>query len=319
MEYAVVRSCATLSNSAESENIIKSFGSAMDLNAPDREKYWIDYELAHIGDLHNELRRKMIHFPTATAIRDLVLDCLRGINFLHQKMGMTHNDIKPPNILIFPARSRCVCKIADLGCASNIPANGVLYKVRLATWGYSAPEVFNYKREVVASDFPTTGKLDVYGLGAALYEVLDGREIMQYSAVMGKALTLYEKERHNPNHQRQAVLAWNATCDAAKEFFGKKFFTPIPSGTNVKEASRVVCMAVGFMCYAKPELRPNAEECIATNQASGKSDGQQAGDERRNIANDSCFSSLRWELADDGTADCHRKRSEFCDAGTFGC
>ena len=261
-EYAVVRSCATLSNSAESANIIKSFGAAVDLNAPDGEKYWIDYELAHLGDLDHELRRKMIHFPTAAAIRDLVLDCLGGLNFLHQRMAMTHNDIKPANILIFPARSRCVCKIADLGCATKIPASGAVHKVRLATWGYTAPEVFNYKREVALSDFRTTGKLDVYGLGAALYEVLEGRAVMQYSAAMGGALTLYDKERHKPNRQRQALLAWNATINAAKEFFANKFFTPIPGGMNVNEVSRDVCMTVGLMCYAKPELRPDAEECI---------------------------------------------------------
>ena len=41
-----------------------------------------------------------------------------------------------------------------------------------------------------------------------------------------------------------------------------KFITPIPNGANVKEVSRVVCMTIGLMCYAKPELLPNAEECI---------------------------------------------------------
>jgi serine/threonine protein kinase len=261
-EYEVVQSCWAFSNSAVPNNVIKSFGSGMDEDAPVGERYWIDYELAHMGDLRHELRRKMVHFPTAAATRDLVLDCLAGINFLHQKVAMTHNDIKPENILIFPGRSSCICKIADLGCASQIPANGAVYKVHIATWGYTAPEVFNYKREVIASAPRTTGKLDVYGLGAALCEVLDGRPVTQYPAVMAKALTLYEHERLKPNRQRQAALAWIGTCNAAKEFFYNKFFAPIPSGTNVNNVYREVCIAVGLMCYASPQLRPDAEECI---------------------------------------------------------
>jgi serine/threonine-protein kinase len=82
-------------------------------------------------------------------------------------MRIVHRDLKPANILLAP---RDQVKITDFGLAKLMDAGGTLTQSGdvMGTPSYMAPEQARGSREVL----PT---IDVYAIGAILYELLTGR------------------------------------------------------------------------------------------------------------------------------------------------
>jgi serine/threonine protein kinase len=106
------------------------------------------------------LREGML--PPARAAR-LGAGIARGLEAIHQE-GIVHRDLKPHNILVAPG-DRPV--IADFGVARSLAAPRLTMTGHLVgTPAYMAPEQFD--------DHPTTVAVDLYALGAILYELLTG-------------------------------------------------------------------------------------------------------------------------------------------------
>ncbi|HEY4395643.1 MAG TPA: serine/threonine-protein kinase [Polyangia bacterium] len=87
---------------------------------------------------------------------------LLGLDFLHEKQGVLHRDMKSGNVFIDPeGRGR----IGDLGLAVSMEPDGTAEALP-GTLFYTAPEAFPTKR--------TDRRADIYGVGLILHELLNG-------------------------------------------------------------------------------------------------------------------------------------------------
>ncbi|KAH3744246.1 protein serine/threonine kinase [Pelomyxa schiedti] len=96
-----------------------------------------------------------------------LLDCSRGMNFLHQS-NLTHRDIKPDNLLMFSLdiTASVNCKITDFGStrAINLDRSTQQYTTKIGTPVYMAPELLQqgkYKQSA-----------DVYSYGILSWEII---------------------------------------------------------------------------------------------------------------------------------------------------
>jgi serine/threonine-protein kinase len=99
---------------------------------------------------------------------DIVIPACRGVAEAHRE-GVIHRDLKPDNIFLCKSRDGPVPKVVDFGVAKlrgglQLTKTGVM----IGTIRYMAPEQMGKAREAE----PT---VDVYSMGAVLYEALTGR------------------------------------------------------------------------------------------------------------------------------------------------
>jgi serine/threonine protein kinase len=87
------------------------------------------------------------------------LDLASAVDFLH-RLGLTHRDIKPRNIIFVNSRP----KLADLGLVTEIRLPDEQQTV-VGTLGYMPPP----------PEIPGTPQADVYALGMVLYVISTGR------------------------------------------------------------------------------------------------------------------------------------------------
>jgi urea transport system substrate-binding protein len=121
--------------------------------------------------LHRRLQGQPVDEVTAATVLETVA---LAIQYAHER-GIVHRDLKPANILMAgpedaPLRD-CVPKLTDFGLARQLEEDVRLTQtgVVLGTPCYMAPEqVENPTAEIKPA-------VDIYGLGALLYEMLTGR------------------------------------------------------------------------------------------------------------------------------------------------
>ncbi len=104
--------------------------------------------------------------PAASAA-ELVAHLAEAIHSAHER-GIIHRDLKPANILL---SQEGLPKIADFGLARHMKCDQPLTNsgVQLGTPSYMAPE------QAIGSSDDMGPAVDVYALGAILYEMLTGR------------------------------------------------------------------------------------------------------------------------------------------------
>jgi hypothetical protein len=151
-------------------------------------------ELVEGGSLAQHLRGTPLPPHQAAA---LVETLARAVHAAHQQ-GVIHRDLKPANVLLAPpafvaggrgGMDGWVPKITDFGLAKKLDDAGglTLSGAIVGTPRYMAPEqAWGRSRDVGPA-------VDIYALGAILYELLTGRAPFQ-----GTAMELLDQVRHTP-------------------------------------------------------------------------------------------------------------------------
>jgi serine/threonine protein kinase/Tfp pilus assembly protein PilF len=142
--------------------------------------------------------------PERAAAR-LVEALARAVHYMHQR-GILHRDLKPNNVLL---TSEGAPKISDFGLAKILDAaNGLtLTETMLGTPSYMAPE------QAAGDNKRVSASVDVYSLGAILYELLTGRAPFQGATPLSTLEQVRTLEPVPPRRLRQSVsLDLNSIC-----------------------------------------------------------------------------------------------------------
>ena len=131
---------------------------------------WLVMEYIAGGDLSGHLKRRgTVMEKEACAI---IARCARGLVAIHAA-GLIHRDLKPENIFLQPTKSGAMPdpKIGDLGMARHTEGEDRMTMTGTAcgTPAFMAPEQ-------IRGDGDLDHRVDVYALGATLYNLLTGRK-----------------------------------------------------------------------------------------------------------------------------------------------
>lgn len=138
------------------------------------------------------LSQKLAGVPqSATAAAEMIATLACAIQFAH-KCGFIHRDLKPANILI---ASDGTPKITDFGLARSIEAGPefTMSGARVGTPSYMAPEQALGKAHAIGP------AIDIYGLGAILYEMITGRRPFHGASVAETERQVIEDEPVRPS------------------------------------------------------------------------------------------------------------------------
>jgi hypothetical protein len=160
---------------------------------------------------HSLARRLASRQPvTPRQAADLVRQLALGAHYAHGR-GIVHRDLKPANVLLAAdgARDDCLggAKIVDFGLAKTIAGMATVVPAGprtqtgavLGTPSYMAPEQADGKGTVVGP------AVDVYALGAILYECLTGQPPFQAETTLDTLIQVVHEEPVPPRQLRPQV------------------------------------------------------------------------------------------------------------------
>jgi serine/threonine protein kinase len=217
----------------------------------DSRKFYMDLELG-AGTLYdvafNRDRRpsKCPQLSTSVDVRNVVVECIRGLTFLHETVGIVHCDIKPQNILRL---DNGAIKICDLGMCAYVGE-----RVNFGTIGFAAPELY-----FDSDGTDDGGKCDVFSLGVCLFEVFEGQQPTRISKVM---MQQYNQWNEEVDLERQAARL-DVLKTSGNGFYRSAFRVAIPSGANVAAIGYGVSHLVADMCTIYVAQRPSSTQCLA--------------------------------------------------------
>ncbi|KAG0477564.1 hypothetical protein HPP92_012283 [Vanilla planifolia] len=177
----------------------------------------------------------------------IAIGVARGLAYLHHECleWVIHCDVKPENILL---DSNYEPKIADFGLSKLLNRGGIesnLSRIR-GTRGYIAPEW--------ASNFPITGKIDVYSYGIVLLELISGTRI--------SGLAMQELKQSETMATKRLCVVVKENLDRDGEAWVEEFVDSRLKGEFAsKEAMRMVKVAI---CCLEEERnrRPTMEVVV---------------------------------------------------------
>jgi serine/threonine-protein kinase len=148
----------------DSDHVCRVF----DVGTTDRGVPFMVMEHLEGNDLEDEIHRRG-QLSLVEAV-DYVLQAAEALVAAHH-LGIVHRDIKPSNLFLHmrPDGSRRV-KVLDFGISKSLaaPSRNTLEPGSVGTPAYMAPEQ-------VRGDADVDGRVDIWALGAILYELLTGQ------------------------------------------------------------------------------------------------------------------------------------------------
>ena len=148
-------------------NIVSIYDIGEDATADGTKQLYLVQELMGGGDVEGLLEEAEGDLPLAKALK-IGIATARGLAFAHAR-GVIHRDLKPGNVWLTTDGE---AKIGDLGLAvtlgqSRLTTHGMM----VGTYGYMPPE------QALVQE--VTAQVDLYSLGAMLYELVTGRPPFQ--------------------------------------------------------------------------------------------------------------------------------------------
>ncbi len=143
-----------LSIDAANNHIVRYFGSSQD-----NEAFYILMEFCEGLDLKKFIEEHKTLIDE-NIIYNIVLEICLGIKELH-KRKIIHRDLKPENIFIDKNNN---IKIGDFGISRQLSNSSKYTNSSTGTKNYMAPEVINGEKY--------NKKVDIWGLGCIIYELL---------------------------------------------------------------------------------------------------------------------------------------------------
>lgn len=146
------------------------------------------------GSLDDHMKR-FVQDPHASA--HLMAKVARAIHFAHQH-GILHRDLKPDNILL---DAKGEPHITDFGLAKRVDAgeNLTVTGEIIGTPNYMSPE------QAEGKGFKLTTAVDVYGLGAVLYQLLTGNPPFRADSPLETLRLVIDREPQRPSSINRRV------------------------------------------------------------------------------------------------------------------
>ena len=180
---------------------------------------------------------------TMEDIRNMTRDVLNGIKVLHDA-GYIHGDLKPSNIL----KCKTGYKITDFSITTT---NIVKNQGRICTYPYRPPEAFGTSRS-------WNEKVDIWALGATLFELVFGRRLFPAQSSSGgeaevepkmlNAIADWADDTGQPHSIVKTDVEYNTYYRSSRFFDDPNY--------------RVVADFIRLCCQINPSERPSPSELL---------------------------------------------------------